>query len=59
MNIVNCVQNDDGSLDFDFHVTREEAKKALEDYKLFQDDWDEKRIDTIGQNGNDGEHYNE
>lgn len=21
------------------------------------DDWDETRIDTIGQNGNDGEHY--
>ena len=21
------------------------------------DDWDESRIDTIGQNGNDGEHY--
>lgn len=22
-------------------------------------DWDESRIDTIGQNGNDGEHYEE
>lgn len=23
------------------------------------DDWDEERIDTIGQNGNNGEHYEE
>lgn len=22
-----------------------------------EDDWDEERIDTIGQNGNEGEHY--
>jgi hypothetical protein len=22
-----------------------------------KDDWDESRIDTIGQNGNDGDHY--
>jgi len=28
--------------------------------KLFEDtDWDEKRIDIIGSNGNDGDHYNE
>ena len=25
MNISNCVQNDDGSLDFEFHVDQEEA----------------------------------
>jgi hypothetical protein len=24
---------------------------------LFEDEWYEQRIDTIGQNGNDGEHY--
>ena len=23
-----------------------------------EDDWDEKRMDIIGQNGNNGEHYN-
>ena len=29
--------------------------------KLFNDDddWDEKRVDIIGSNGNDGDHYNE
>ena len=26
MNITNCVQNDDGSLDFDFHVDKNEAE---------------------------------
>ncbi len=25
--------------------------------KVTESDWDESRIDTIGQNGNDGEHY--
>lgn len=24
-----------------------------------EEDWDENRIDIIGQNGNNGEHYNE
>ena len=32
---------------------------ALETYyqKLADDDWDEERIDIIGQNGNTGDHY--
>jgi len=32
---------------------------ALETYyqKLVGDDWDEERIDIIGQNGNTGDHY--
>jgi hypothetical protein len=33
MNIKNCVQNDDGSLDFDFHVTPDEAE-FLMDYAI-------------------------
>ena len=30
MNIKNCVQNEDGSLDFDFQVTKEEAEYLME-----------------------------
>lgn len=33
MDIKNCVQNDDGSLDFDFHVTPDEAA-FLMDYAI-------------------------
>ena len=33
MNISNCVQNDDGSLDFDFHVDSNEAA-FLMDYAI-------------------------
>lgn len=33
MNISNCVQNDDGSLDFDFHVDANEAA-FLMDYAI-------------------------
>jgi hypothetical protein len=35
---------------------QEETLKAI-DKVLQGEDWDEKRIDTIGQNGNDGLHY--
>lgn len=30
MNITNCVQNDDGSLDFDFHVDKNEAEFLMD-----------------------------
>ena len=45
----------------DFEITTndgledEEAEDIPEDY----DEWDERRMDIIGQNGNDGEHYDE
>jgi hypothetical protein len=39
--------------------TIEEAKNVLDVYKKWMDDWDEDRIDQIGQNGNDGLHYPE
>jgi len=45
----------------DFEITTndgledEKAEGVPEDY----DEWDERRMDIIGQNGNDGEHYDE
>lgn len=35
-------------------IDLEDAKKMLADVGI---DWDESRIDTIGQNGNEGDHY--
>lgn len=39
----------------------EEGKATMPEYPMSQTEynraWDEARIDTIGQNGNDGEHY--
>lgn len=35
----------------------EEPTKAPEVPPILEEDWDEDRIDIIGQNGNTGEHY--
>ena len=43
---------------------KEQQEKYAEGYdrifgKKKTDKWDEKRVDIIGQNGNDGDHYDE
>jgi hypothetical protein len=43
---------------YDIEV-EEEKKWENEDIPNEYDEWDERRMDIIGQNGNDGEHYDE
>lgn len=53
------INNNYGIKTATFNTLHKDVWQNTTEFMFLQKDWDESRVDTIGQNGNDGLHYKE